>query len=261
MKRALLVAALFALAGCGIDHIRVLREAEQTFSRAAEQENLGRFDSQRSGALPGGVTDITGYRIAAEMTAKLISEKEAELKQDNLLCTAYVIRAFSLWRLGEFAKASAAAEKPCGDANATPRDRVLLGVLPALVKIDESYARVFNDKKNEHEEIASDIQSAIATLTQGDAKLPRDHPLRAYLFAARLAALRVAHVAPNREGLTGDREADISDAVVKRATDMIMEYRSYLNCQVGLANHPSVAYWHSLFGIPFDPNLNINCRQ
>jgi len=63
------------------------------------------------------------------------------------------------------------------------------------------------------------------------------------------------------EGLTGDREADISDAVVKRATDMIMEYRSYLNCQVGLANHPSVAYWHSLFGIPFDPNLNINCRQ
>jgi len=264
MKRTLLAAAaVLALASCGIDHIRTLRDAEETFSRAADQENRGRFSTPEAVKVPvrerdtGGaglaskITDGTGYRIAAEMTAKLIREKRAELEQDKLLCTAYVIRAFSLWRLGEFDDAVEASRQQCGSA--APRDSALLKVVGALVGIDESNARAFNAEKSakEQQTTQAQLESALKDLDAADKSLTRDHPLRAYLFAAQLAALRVAQVSPNREGLDDTAERALREDALKRADLILVEYRKYLRCELrlqGEIEHPSVPYWRNLFG-------------
>jgi len=256
----LCAAALLALSGCGIDHIRTLREAEQTFSRAAEQENRLRHaqladtgQGVSGAALTGDLADSTGYRVAAEMTGKLIREKRAELEQDKLLCTAYVIRAFSLWRLGEFAQAVETSRQPCGDASAAPRDRALLRVVDALVGIDESNARIANKERSEaeYQTTKTQIDQALAKFADADAGLARGHPLRAYLFAARFAALRVAQVAPNREGLTGTAESAPRTEALARVDEMLLEYRRYLRCQLrltGIPEHTSVSHWATLFG-------------
>jgi hypothetical protein len=267
MLGAVLAAAL-QLAGCGIDHIRGLREAEETFSRAAEQENRGRFSAAEAmkvpsrerqvagAALAGSVSDTTGYRLAAQMAGKLIEQKRAELEQDRLLCTAYVIKAFSLWRLGDYRLAVDASNEPCGESG--PRDRALLKVVSALVRIDESNERAFNDARTqaEHETSIAELGQALADLQAADRSLNRDHPLRAYLFAARLAALRVKQVSGNREGLkdkdAGDRtESGPRLEAVAEADKTLVEYRAYLRCQLALdgdPEHPSVAYWRRLFG-------------
>lgn len=266
LLQVLAVAALLAVAGCGIDHIRALREAEDTFSRAAEQENRGRLASADAirmptnerqvpgGAVAGNVSDSTGYRVAAEMAGKLIKDERAKLEEDKLLCTAYVIRAFSLWRLGQFNDAVNVSREGCGDAGATPRDKALLGVVAALVGIDESNARVFNGKadQDEQEKTAKQIAAALTDLRGADEKLPQDHPLRAYLFAARLAALRVASVSPNREGLDDATEKKLRLQAVKDADETLVAYRKYLRCQLRLESdpeHPSVSYWQRLFGL------------
>jgi hypothetical protein len=39
--------------------------------------------------------------VAEKLAGELIAGKSSELRQDNLLCTAYLIEAMSLSRLGE----------------------------------------------------------------------------------------------------------------------------------------------------------------
>ena len=249
----LLLAAL--LPGCAsIDHIRQLREAEETFSRAAEQENQARLGADAGGeasqaTLAAIVSDGSAYRLAAQITDKLIREKEAQLRQDNLLCTAYVIRSFSLWRLGDGAGAAAASKVNCGDSATLNRDRALLKVVPALVEIDEADALGRNDAKtkddyNREREL---VASALVALTAADRDVPRDHPVRAYLFMSRLAAIRVQHSAATRERVKESSQTLVE--TVQLAGKTLTAYRTYLQCDAKVAREPvSVRNWQTLFG-------------
>jgi hypothetical protein len=268
----LLIATAATVNGCAVDHIRELREAEQTFSRAAQQENHARLtslealksnssDSAEAGGLVDAVTNDTGYRMAAEITARLMATKTAELRQDNLLCTAQTIRAFSLWRLGEGAMASQIAQLDCGDADKTPRDHALLRVVPALVKIDDAEARGRNGTTSA-DDLKSTLDSvdvALSELAKADGEVPRDHPIRAYLFMSRLAAIRVRHSAPVREEI---RNPEAEARTMLLADETLTAYRMYLYCIVGVASdpeHESVVYWRTLFGDSTLGNNTVAC--
>jgi RNA polymerase sigma-70 factor (ECF subfamily) len=196
----LCLAVILQLAACGVSHIQTLRDAEQTFSRAAEMDNRERLDGAASMAAAGGAA--SGYRVAESMVSELIASKGGELRQDNLLCTAYLIEAMSLWRLGEEDAAVRAADqgKDCAQAasrDTVPRDRALLYAVPALVRIDQANALALNDTAGEREfdREKTEIVRALATLEEAEAMVSPDHPVRGYLMNARLAALRVWQVA------------------------------------------------------------------
>lgn len=248
--------------GCGLNHIRELREAEQTFSRAAEQDNRARLSpldaaTALPGAAPDAVTsrasDTIGYRLAAEMTRKLISGSGTRLRADNLLCTAYVVRSFSLWRLGEGAAAADAAATDCGSTTALPRERVLLQIVPALVEIDEANALLSNATRSsaDFDRTKELVISAAQILGSADDQLPRDHPLRGYLFQSRLAAARVAFSSPTLERLPGAQEGEERGKALDAAATLLQQYRRYLYCHAGFdaqTEHGSVKYWRRLFG-------------
>jgi hypothetical protein len=269
---ALLLVASCGLSGCAVDHIRQLREAEQTFSQAAEQENRARFAQLDptagavvpSAASPGSVTsvvsDAAGYRLAAQMTRKLIAGHGPALREDNLLCTAQVVQAFSLWRLGEGAAAADAASADCGDTSKLPRESVLLAIVPALVKVDDANALLRNPTRDPAEVAKTGdlIDAALKTLGEQDDRVPRDHPVRAYLFMTRLAALSVQFSSPSIEGLTGDAETAQLQKALDRAGPLLEQYRKYLYCNAGYDSgneHASVKYWRRLFGdaLPVKP--------
>ena len=104
------LAAIVSLAGCGVAHIRGLREAEDSFNRAALAENTQRLGGDDSFRGLGAAS--SGYRLAAKISDDLIRQRSSVLREDNLLCTTYVIRALSLLRLGDHLAAARTTASP-----------------------------------------------------------------------------------------------------------------------------------------------------
>ena len=261
----LCLAVILQFAACGVSHIQTLREAEQTFSRAAGLDNRERLDGTAAMAAAGGAA--SGYRVAEKMVRDLILNKSSELKQDNLLCTAYLIEAMSLWRLGEQDAAVRVAEqgKDCAQAasrDTVPRDRALLYAVPALVRIDQANALALNDTASEREldREKTEIVRALAILEEAEAMVAPDHPVRGYLMNSRLAALRVWQVAITRERLVDPRRGQELVAFNEQAKKTWTAYRYFMKCHLDRDGEPSVEKSRVLLGLE-TPRQPVACDQ
>ena len=271
------------LAGCRTGHIHALREAENTFNEAAAADNRERLDealalmgeseilnSQRLDiATKSAIGEIgraaTGYRLAAKMADELISRKGKELFADDLLCTTYLIKAMSLWKLGEYEEAMGTAEsgENCSPASpagsSTPREITLLKVIPGLARIDDANALLMdlNASPGQYRKIKTEIEEALTLLKNASSRAPADHPIRVYLLISRMAAIRVWQTAIDKNRLTGTmRETELKDTN-DRARETWDEYRQFLECRLHRRNDPSISSWANLFGIsvPSEPMI------
>jgi hypothetical protein len=253
-------------AGCSIGHIQTLREAEETFSRAAERDNRERLDPNAPLASLG--ESATGYRVAAQMVSELVATQREELRRDNLLCTAYLIQAMSLWRLGEHDAAVQVAAQgrdcapPAPATDTTPRDRAVLYAIPALVRIDQANALVVNQTASEAEfdKAKSEIDRAVRILKEAQGMASRDHPVRGYLMTSKLAALRVWQVAITREKLVDPKRQEQLAAFNEQARHAWRDYRYFVTCQLDRAADPGIESWRKLFQIAA-PESPVACDQ
>jgi len=265
-RLALGIVLVLGLVGCGIGHIQTLREAEEAFSRAAERENRGRLDPNTP--LSSMAESASGYRVAAQMVNDLVATQREELRRDNLLCTAYLVQAMSLWRLSEHDAAVQVAaqgrdcDPPTSTTDTTPRDRAVLYAIPALVRIDQANALAVNPTASEAEfdKAKSEIDRAVRILEEAQRMASRDHPLRGYLMTSKLAALRVWQVAITREKLVDPKRQEQQAAFNERARKAWLEYRDFTTCQLGRAGDPSVEDWRKLFQLAA-PETPVACDQ
>jgi len=264
--RVLGVVLVLGLVGCGLAHIRTLREAEEAFSRAAELENRERLNPDASLASLG--ESAASYRVAAQMVNDLVATQREQLRRDNLLCTAYLVQAMSLWRLGEHDAAYEVATQgrdcapPGPTADTTPRDRAVLHAIPALVRIDQANALAVNQTVSEAEfdKAKTEIDRAVRILEEAERQASRDHPVRGYLMISKMAALRVWQVAITREKLVDPKRREQLAAFNQQAMKTWLEYRHFMTCQLDRPADPSVEDWRKLFQLAA-PETPVVCDQ
>ena len=260
------LACTIGTSGC-VSHIDTLREAERTFSRAADMENRERFGDEQAGSSVDSYT--SSYRIVVATLQKLITEKSQDLGADRLLCTAHTLRVLALWRLGERDNAVRGARDgldgacaPTGNQPPPPRDRAMLVALPGLVRIDEASGLLAKrpaakappeERERAYRRIAEETTQAIGFIDDAERDLTPDHPLRGYLAVSRMGGVRIRQIAATNllfgtQGLAAEENAIIGQA--QMAWD---GYRRYIQCRPLIPDqandsHRGVQRWKRALG-------------
>ena len=99
---------VLCLLAAGCQTVSSLRDAQDTFNRAAAAENALRADLNRP--LDGGGADTmiglgavrSGYASALLILNRITSESANKLRNDQLLGDALTLKALCVWRLGQF---------------------------------------------------------------------------------------------------------------------------------------------------------------
>ncbi len=102
IQTGLLILVILVGPGCATYS---LREAQDHFNKASAIE-LRALDrtllSDNPDASPGdAVSALNEYRLAGQEATALIDQKSSDLKKDNLLGPAYVLKAMALWRISD----------------------------------------------------------------------------------------------------------------------------------------------------------------
>jgi len=252
-----IVVAGTLLSAC-VSHIDQLREAERTFSRAAEMENRERYGEAQVARAVDSYT--ASYQVVARGLDRLIRERTSDLRSDNLLCTAYTLQALSLWRIHDreaavrqarAGLATACVEGAPGAVRAvTPRDRALLVALPGLAAIDESnellvradHAAPAAARMSAYHRIRDNIDAAGRHLDDAERPLAADHPIRAYFGLSRMGAARIRTQAVQKlvfgPEVTAERDVEFK-ASAEAARGAWEQYRRLLHCRAPAGEDPA----------------------
>jgi hypothetical protein len=202
---ALTLVLLFLAAGC--QTVGSLREAQDTFNRAATAENALRSDLNRPLDSGGADTLIGlgsargGYASALLILKRITSESPDKLRNDQLLGDALTLKALCEWRLGQFSNAVATAQSAQSAAADPlfPRDRALLRALPGLIKTDQAYLKIMDQRPlMEIEQLLISGSGALADLQAAREVVDGDHPVQVFLLQSQLAVYRNFTVAEFR---------------------------------------------------------------
>ena len=194
-----------------LEHARDLRDAQDLFNAGSELENQLALDliTAESGATIDGQTNSaitqsgrisSNYSTALARVTFLINKKEKKLRDDNLLGTAYVLKALAEWRLGEYAKTETTIQN-ARDSEATffPRDEALLAALPGLIKNDSAFSKMnLTPSPDESDATQMDryvktramLSASIEKIGDGISGDPGVGHIRLYLLTSQLAALK-----------------------------------------------------------------------
>jgi hypothetical protein len=189
----------------------------------------------------------------------LIQKQAAELKSDQLFCTAVALQALAKWRVGQYdaAMKSATAGEECWKnsaiAKTAPRDAALIRAIPGLVRIDQAKAMVDNGVTGEGHKIEILIRDAHADLSDAEGTVPSDSPVREYLLIAHLAAVRVLQESIVSENLSGPDLARVTGSVNSVGLCWIYRY-SRLQNEAGTDSKPRAETWRMLLGLGPIPN-------
>jgi hypothetical protein len=204
---AVTLALVLGLLAAGCQTVSSLREAQDTFNRAAAAENTLRSDLNRPLDSGGGDTLIglgsarSGYASALLILKRITSESPDKLRNDQLLGDALTLKALCEWRLGQFSNAVATAQSAQSAAadQLFPRDRALLRALPGLIKTDQAYLKIMDQRPlMEIEQLLVSGSGALADLQAAREVVDRDHPVQVFLLQSQLAAYRNFTVAEFR---------------------------------------------------------------
>jgi hypothetical protein len=246
-----LVLSLFA-AGC--QTVSSLREAQDTFNRAAAAENALRLDLNRPLDGAGADTMIgfgavrNGYSSALLVLNRITSESADKLRNDQLLGDALTLKALCEWRLGQFSKAIATAQSTQNAAadQLFPRDRALLRALPGLIKTDQAYQKIMERKPlPEIEQLLVSGNGAVADVQEAREGVDRDHPVQTFLLQAQLAAYRNYTVAVFR--LNNNGAVPVDHPARAKANTHLKELDRL--CKATGVSPNLVNYWQKLCGL------------
>ena len=247
-------ALLFLAAGC--QTVSSLRDAQDTFNRAAAAENALRTDLNRPLESGGADTMIglgavrSGYASALLLLNRITSESADKLRNDQLLGDALTLKALCEWRLGQFSNAVATAQSAQSAAadQLFPRDRALLRALPGLIKTDQAYQKIMERKPlTEIEQLLVSGNGAVTDLQAAREVVDRDHPVQIFLLQAQLAAYRNFTVAEFR--LNDNATVPVEHPARTKANTQLKELDRL--CKASGAGPNLVNYWQKLCALDF----------
>ena len=187
-RRILVTALLLVVAGC--TSARSLREAQDAFSRAAEQENAAFHRGYPTDVVDLAANPEAGYRLSLALVSRELAENEEALRSDRLYGTALMLKAYCLWRLGGAAgdeSLDAVLGRVAAEREAIvlgERDAVMLEALPGLRDHELGLRAATYDEARRHFESALDV---VDTAAGG---LPAGSSLAVYLRLAMLSTCR-----------------------------------------------------------------------
>lgn len=190
----LLVAALQA--GCAA---RQIRAAQDAFNEGARSENAQRVATLNGGQPPvDAASAAVSYRTALQLLEQELQSHTDDLRNEQLLGTAMMLRAMALWRLADLEAGSAVAPNKKAVADAVPaansdayaqlgtRDRVMAAALPGLCDHDRGLQATSLDEASEFFVSSYTVVHAALQST----KPPENHPIRTYMALVQLSTLR-----------------------------------------------------------------------
>ena len=195
------------MSGCA--HLIHLDRAQNNFNRGAELENQLRFNpSSDVSALPSAY-----YTLAYAELEKALNNKKG-LSSDNVLASAYTIKALCEWKFKQYDAAEKSADAALEELKKMrrrnimlPRDKALMEALPSLMKIDKvkdtlyafhSPVPPFEAGKDHYLQFIFDpdstkmasLEAAIHEIGEVEDRTAANEELSAYFVMSQLAALK-----------------------------------------------------------------------
>jgi hypothetical protein len=181
---------IFLTTGC-VSHVKTLRDAKDQFNTAVSLENQLRFDSEPQDSLRLSWQISDSYQMAVKMLTDLINSKKKDLLKDDLLGSAYTVKAYAEWRLGDFEAALKTLEEVKGhpDIRLWQCDQALIHALPGLIKNDQAFSHM-KSKDYPYPDIKRLLKDGLDDIDQGLRTIQNDRNLRLYLTLTELVLLK-----------------------------------------------------------------------
>lgn len=173
-----------------VEHASKLQEAQDLFNEASEMENALKTEAITEGFMPLDNRIDATYRTSHAMVSSLIREQRAAMTTDNILGTAYTLKALIEWRLEDYSSAlHTVREVDSLNVNIFPRDEALLSALPSLISNDT--AKQLMDSRSENlDTVATLLNESINGLHALTDTIPSMNSMRLYFLTSQLAALK-----------------------------------------------------------------------
>jgi hypothetical protein len=196
------------ISGC-VSHVKELRDAQDHFNTAASIENQVKTGDVSGERIVLKARANTSYHLALNTASDLLENKKQELQDDNLLGSAYSLKALSEWRIGNYPAAIATLgmlnRNPETQSQLFPRDMALIQALSGLIKNDQAALHMtagdyeFESIITLLIEAVEDIDSGIALVKAGDEDLQKmclqtSIRSRRFLAGADTPCLRGTHL-------------------------------------------------------------------
>jgi hypothetical protein len=180
------------ISGC-VSHVKELREAQDHFNSAASIENQVKTGDVSGERIVLKARANTSYHLALNTASDLLENKKQELQDDNLLGSAYSLKALSEWRIGNYPAAIATLgmlnRNPETQSQLFPRDMALIQALSGLIKNDQA-ALHMTAGDYEFESIITLLIEAVEDIDSGIALVKAGDEVRLYLSLTKLAAIK-----------------------------------------------------------------------
>ena len=171
-----------------VSHVTELREAQNQFNLAASLENHLQTDIAAGDAIAVSSQVTSSYRQTVKILADLLDSKSQGLQEDNLLGTAYTLKAYAEWRLGDY-QAAISSSTAALEAKLFPRDLALITALRGLIKNDQAYFHM-QEKDYAYKDIKTLLEEALEDIDKGLATVGKDNRIRTYLLLSELIVLK-----------------------------------------------------------------------
>ena len=193
IKHLLAVALLISLSSCSAvrpEHAGMLQDAQTLFNVASELENELTIDPNSADAGTKNREVDSSYTAVHEKVSSLIEEERDAMTKDDLLGSAYTLKALTEWRLGLFDQANQTKEEVNTlNVNLFPRDRALMDALPFMMQNDEA-KQLMDAKSNTFDSVSELLEESVHELTKLTSTDPAMDNVRFYLLTSQLSALK-----------------------------------------------------------------------
>lgn len=205
----LLALAIILLSGCS--HLLYLDSAMNHFNQGATLENQLRFQPD----IGTSASPYMYYTMAYSDLNKALDKQIDDLRKDQVLGSAYTVKALCEWKLKMYDKALISADKAESEyiemqknsGIKMPRDMALMEALPALMEIEKAKDSLFDFRKkgeipleatrqyyldsifNPDESMAV-LEQAVQSLGLIQEKTASNEDLSAYFLQSQLAGLK-----------------------------------------------------------------------
>lgn len=196
----IIIAATCCVVASGCANVNYVRDAQDAFSRAAEKDNKHSLTSgvDTQGALFDELEKRASYTAVISSVDNISNTDKDELMADKLWGTMLTIKAFSQWRLGEYAKTMETHDEALKNPDQLlPRDKAMIKALPDLVRNDQAYQIMTADKQagdNIKDKVywKKNIEALLLNAVEGLSKVGKfqseNKQLALYLKQAEIAA-------------------------------------------------------------------------
>jgi tetratricopeptide (TPR) repeat protein len=171
-----------------VSHVKELREAQSQFNQAASLENELQIDMEAGDAIAMSTISTSSYRQTVKILSDLLDSKRQAMEEDSLLGTAYTLKAYAEWRLGDY-EAAVTTSTAAMEAKMFPRDLALITALRGLIKNDQAYYHM-QEKDYAYRDIKTLLQEALEDITKGLATAGKEENIRIYLLLSELIVLK-----------------------------------------------------------------------